>query len=47
MCEAFCVNGRHGTNISNITISRHIRFHEYESDLRSNEHYLKSSEKKA
>ena len=23
ICEACCVNGRHGTNISNIEISRH------------------------
>ena len=27
--------------------NKHIRIHEYESDLRSNEHYLSSSEKKA
>ena len=26
MCEAFCVNGRHGTNISNIKISDILSF---------------------
>ena len=34
---------KYGIFFSNLTTSS---FHEYESDLRSNEHYLSSSEKK-